>query len=289
MFIGSFVAIVTPFKDDLTINYDELERLIEWQIDSKTDGIVVCGTTGEAATLSLEEKLELIQFIIKKVDKRVLVIAGTGTNCTKTSVDLSKKAEELGVDGLLVVNPYYNKGNNKGIFTHYKMINDAVNIPIILYNVPSRTGMDMSVELIKELSNLENIIAIKEASGDLKKFKQLVKKTDLIVLSGNDDIIVKSIRLGGKGVISVLSNVKPIIVREMVYYAMTGKEEIAEKLQRRYMPLVDALFIEVNPIPVKMIMNYLDHNVGGYRLPLAPMSKSLKRKVVKILFEKYGI
>jgi len=288
MFIESFVAIVTPFSDDLSINYEELNRLIEWQIDCKTDGLVVCGTTGETPTLTDEEQLELIEFVVKKVDKRILVIARTGSNCTDKTVKHSKEVQELGVDGLLIVNPYYNKGNNRGIYSHYKKINDEVNIPIILYNVPSRTGSDMSLELIMELAKLENIVAIKEASGDLKKFKQLVKKTDLKVLSGNDDIIVKTIKLGGKGVVSVLGNIKPITVREMVYFAMTGKMELAEKLQRRYTSFVDALFIDVNPIPVKMIMNYLDHNVGGYRLPLAPMSKTLKRKVVRILIDKYG-
>ncbi|XMB86452.1 4-hydroxy-tetrahydrodipicolinate synthase [Mycoplasmatota bacterium WC44] len=287
MFIGSYVAIVTPFKKDLSVNYDQLGKLIEWQIESKTDGIVVLGTTGEAATLNETEKLEVIKYTVEKVDRRIPVVAGTGSNCTSQTVDFSKKVEELGVDGLLVVNPYYNKGNKRGLYLHYKAINDAVDIPIILYNVPSRTGYDMPVDLIVELGKLQNIIAIKEASGDLAKMKRIVKKTDLTVFTGNDDIIVKTIKLGGKGCISVLANVKPVIVREMVYLALTGKIDVAEKLQKRYKPFVDALFIEVNPIPVKMILNYLDFDVGEYRLPLAPMNRSLKRKVVRILIDKY--
>lgn len=284
IFEGSGVAIVTPFTED-KINYDELKTLLEWQIKEGTDAIVVCGTTGEATTMTLEEKKEVIKFTVDTVNKRIPVIAGTGSNCTSSSIAMSKYAQSVGVDGLLVITPYYNKTNTKGLIKHFEAINNEVNTPIILYNVPSRTGMNMSPSVLKELSKLKNVVAVKEASGDISQIAQIkaVCGDSLDIYSGNDDQIVPIMSLGGKGVISVLANIIPKEVHNMTRFYLDGKVNESLKLQLDYLNLSNSLFLETNPIPVKTALNLMGYNVGPLRLPLYDMDENLKNQMINEL------
>ena len=287
-FTGSGVAIVTPFDGDKT-NYDALGELIEWNISGGTDAIIICGTTGEASTMPDNEHLAAIEYTVKKVAGRIPVIAGTGSNETRHAVELSKKAEELGVDGLLQVTPYYNKTTQKGLIAHYGAIADAVNIPIILYNVPSRTGVNISIPVLKELAKRDNIVAIKEASGNISYTAQVAAEVpELYIYSGNDDMIVPVMSLGGKGVISVLANVMPKETHEMCQAYFDGDCKKATKMQLDLLDLVNALFIEVNPIPVKTALNLMGKNAGNLRLPLVDMADDTLAKL-KAVMTKHGL
>ncbi|WP_300277373.1 4-hydroxy-tetrahydrodipicolinate synthase [Peptacetobacter sp.] len=286
LFKGSAVALVTPFDKENKVNFNKLAELIEYHIENKTDAIVSCGTTGESTTMSDEEILSVLEFTVKQVNGRIPVIAGTGSNNTMHSVELSKKAEALGVDGLLVITPYYNKANKSGLKKHFITIAESVNIPIILYNVPGRTCMNISPSLIAELAQVPNIVAVKEASGDLgqvAKIASLVPE-DFAIYSGNDDSIVPLLSVGGHGVISVLANVCPRETHDLVEKYLNGDVSGARKIQLDLDALVAALFIEVNPIPVKTAMNLLGFEVGDLRLPLDNMDPAnleiLKKELI---------
>ena len=286
LFKGSAVALVTPFTKDNKVNFDKLAELIEYHIENKTDAIVSCGTTGEATTMSDEEILSVLEFTVKKVNGRIPVIAGTGSNNTMHSVELSQKAEALGVDGLLIITPYYNKANKSGLKKHFITIAESVNIPIILYNVPGRTCMNISPALIAELAQVPNIVAVKEASGDLGQVAEIASLVpeDFAIYSGNDDSIVPLLSLGGHGVISVLANVCPRETHDLVEKYLEGDVECSRKIQLDLDALIAALFIEVNPIPVKTAMNLLGFEVGDLRLPLDNMDPAnlevLKKELV---------
>ena len=282
-FTGSGVAIITPF-DGNTTNYDALGELIDWQIEQGTDAIIICGTTGEASTMPDAEHLAAIEYTVKRVAKRVPVIAGTGSNETAHAIELSKKAEELGADGLLQVTPYYNKTTQKGLIAHFGAIADAVNIPIILYNVPSRTGVNISIPVLKELAKCDNIVAIKEASGNISYTAQVAAEVpELYIYSGNDDMIVPVMSLGGKGVISVLANVMPKETHELCKAYLDGECTKATKMQLDLLDLVNALFIEVNPIPVKTAINLMGKNGGNLRLPLVDMADDTLAKLKAVM------
>ncbi|WP_294405730.1 4-hydroxy-tetrahydrodipicolinate synthase [uncultured Clostridium sp.] len=274
IFTGAAVAIVTPFNDQ-GINYEELKKLIDFNIENGTDAIVIAGTTGESATMSDEEHKAVIKFTVDYVNKRVPVIAGTGSNDTLYAVGLSQYAEEAGADALLIVTPYYNKTTQSGLVKHYNYIADRVNIPIILYNVPSRTGVNISPKTCAELAKHKNIAAVKEASGNLSQIAEIkaLCGDELTIYSGNDDQIVPILSLGGKGVISVLSNVAPKEVHNICQLFFDGKVEESAKLQLEYLKLINALFIEVNPIPVKTALGLMGYNVGPLRMPLFPMEE----------------
>ena len=290
IFTGAAIAIITPMNEDGSINFSVLGEMIDDQIANGTDAIVICGTTGEASTMSDEEHLECIRFAVEKTAKRVPVIAGTGSNDTSYAIKLSKEAEELGADGLLLVTPYYNKTTQKGLIAHFTAIADAVNIPIILYNIPGRTGMNMEVSTIKELANHKNIVAVKEASGNISYAAKLIAECgDVIdVYSGNDDMIVPLMSLGAKGVISVLSHVIPKQTHDMVQYCLDNNYAEATKLQIDYLDLINNLFIEVNPIPVKEAMNMMGVNVGKCRLPLVDMTEEHKA-ALRASLEKHNL
>ncbi|SHI05611.1 4-hydroxy-tetrahydrodipicolinate synthase [Clostridium grantii] len=281
LFKGSGVAIVTPFKDG-KIDFKKLEELLEWHISSGTDAIIICGTTGEASTMSLQEKKEAIKFTVDIVNKRIPVIAGTGSNNTSDSKKFSIWAESIGADGLLLITPYYNKTTQKGLVLHYKEICDAVSIPAIVYNVPSRTSMNIEPKTLLELSKIENIVAIKEASGNIAQVARMMHlcgdKIDLY--SGNDDQIVPLLSLGGSGVISVAANILPTVFHDICSLYFEGKTEESAKLQLKYISLLDALFIETNPIPVKTAMNLMGLDAGELRLPLCEMCEENKNKLV---------
>lgn len=282
-FTGSGVAIITPF-DGNTTNYDALGELIDWQIEQGTDAIIICGTTGEASTMPDAEHLAAIEYTVERVAKRVPVIAGTGSNETAHAIELSKKAEELGADGLLQVTPYYNKTTQKGLIAHFGAIADAVNIPIILYNVPSRTGVNISIPVLKELAKRDNIVAIKEASGNISYTVQVAAEVpELYIYSGNDDMIVPVMSLGGKGVISVLANVMPKETHELCKAYLDGECTKATKMQLDLLDLVNALFIEVNPIPVKTAINLMGKNGGNLRLPLVDMADDTLAKLKAVM------
>ncbi|OCA97441.1 4-hydroxy-tetrahydrodipicolinate synthase [Clostridium beijerinckii] len=279
IFTGAAVAIVTPFTED-GINFSELKKLIDFNIENGTDAIVIAGTTGESSTMTDEEHREAIRFTVEYVNKRVPVIAGTGSNDTVYAVELSKYAESVGADALLLVTPYYNKTTQTGLIKHYNYIADRVNIPIILYNVPSRTGVNITPETYAELAKHPRIVATKEASGDLSaiaKIKALCKD-ELNIYSGNDDQIVPILSLGGKGVISVFSNIMPKESHEICSLYFEGKVEESCNLQTKYLDLINTLFIEVNPIPVKTALGIMGYNVGPLRMPLFPMEgKNLEK------------
>lgn len=286
LFKGAGVALITPFNEDDTVNYDMLGTLIDRQIEGHTDAIIVCGTTGEPATMSEEEKLSVIEFTVKRVNHRIPVIAGSGGNSTRLVIDFSKKIQALGVDGLLIVTPFYNKATQQGLYEHYTKIAHEIDLPIIMYNVPSRTGCNILPEIAMRLG-LENpnIVGIKEASGNISQITKLASlcRGCLDIYSGNDDQIIPILALGGIGVISVLSNVAPRGTHDMVMEYLNGHEERARKLQLDYLELVDALFCEVNPIPVKSTMNMLGFNVGSLRLPLTEMEDEHKVAMSKLL------
>ena len=285
IFKGCGTAIVTPFKGD-EVNYEEFGKMIEDQISNGVDALVVCGTTGEASTMTKEEKLETIKFAIKVANKRVPIIAGTGGNCTKTVIEMTKEVEELGADAALVVTPYYNKTTQKGLIEHYKVVAANTSLPIILYSVPGRTGVNILPETCLELSKIENIVAIKEASGNISQVAEIAALCgdNLNIYSGNDDQIVPILSLGGIGVISVLSNVVPKDTHDMVMSFLNGDTKTARELQLKSIGLVGALFCEVNPIPVKEAMNILGYNAGVPRLPLVELSEKgkelLKREIL---------
>lgn len=281
-------AISTPF-DESGINFEEFKKLVEFQIIQGTDAIIVCGTTGESATMSTNEKEDLIKFTVDIVDKRVPVIAGTGSNNTANSIGLSKYAESVGADGLLLVTPYYNKTTQQGLIAHYSAIADAVNLPIILYNVPSRTGINILPETYAKLSKINNIVAVKEASGDISQVAKIAQLCgdNLNIYSGNDDQVIPILSLGGLGVISVLSNIYPKFVHNMVINYLNGKHNAALSAQLNSLELINTLFSEVNPIPVKEALNILGFNFGNPRLPLVEMSETAKVKL-KQAIEKFA-
>ena len=289
IFTGAAVAIITPF-DENGIDFESFGKIIDDQIDGGTDAIVVCGTTGESATMPDAEHLSAIEYCVKRVAGRVPVIAGTGSNDTKHCIELSKGAEALGVDALLLVTPYYNKTTQRGLIQHYTMVANAVKLPIILYNVPSRTGVNIQPKTLKELSKVENIVAVKEASGDISQVAKIAQLCgdDMTIYSGNDDQIVPIMSLGGKGVISVLSNVAPRQTHDIVASYMEGDVKKSLKLQLEAIEIVDALFVEVNPIPVKTAMNMLGYKAGNLRMPLYEMSEENKETLRKAMVN-YGL
>ena len=291
IFKGAGVAIVTPMKADGEVNYDVLGEMLEAQIQGDTDAIIICGTTGESATLTEEEHSAVIRYAIKKVNKRIPVIAGTGSNCTATAIKLSKEAEKDGADGLLLVTPYYNKATQNGLIAHYTAIANAVNIPIILYNVPSRTGCNLLPETIAKLvKNVKNIVGVKEASGNISQIAKvkLLCGDDVDLYSGNDDQVVPILSLGGIGVISVLSNVAPKETHDMVMDYLNGDLEKAREMQLKALPLIDALFSEVNPIPVKKAMSFMGWEAGPLRAPLSEMEDA-HAEVLKQAMKDFGI
>lgn len=289
LFEGSGVALVTPFKND-KVDYAKLSELIEFHIENNTDSIIICGTTGESSTMSDSEKKETIKFTVEKVKNRIPVIAGTGGNNTSYSIELSKYAEEVGVDGLLLVTPYYNKATQKGVVEHYKAIASSVNIPIILYNVPGRTGVNILPKTVYELSKIENIKAIKEASGNISQVAEIAKLCgdDFYIYSGNDDMIVPILSLGGKGVISVVANILPKETHEIVSEFKSGNVLESKNIQLKMLDLINSLFIEVNPIPIKTAMNVLGMNVGNLRLPLTNMEDNNRTTLINAI-EEYGV
>lgn len=290
IFTGAGIAIVTPFYDDGSVNYDRLGEMIDHQIENHTDAIIICGTTGEASTMTDDEHLECIKFAVKRTAGRVPVIAGTGSNDTKYAVELSKEAEAAGADALLLVTPYYNKTTQKGLILHFNTIADAVNIPIILYNIPGRTGMNMEVSTVKELAKHKNIVALKEASGNISYVAKLIAECgdNIDIYSGNDDMIVPVMSLGGKGVISVLSHILPKETHDMVQLCLNNDFAKATEMQIKYLDLINALFIEVNPIPVKEALNMTGWNVGPCRLPLCEMSDEHK-SALRAALAKHGL
>ena len=291
IFKGAGVAIVTPMKADGEVNYDVLGGMLEAQIQGGTDAIIICGTTGESATLTEEEHSAVIRYAIKKVNKRIPVIAGTGSNCTATAIKLSKEAEKDGADGLLLVTPYYNKATQNGLIAHYTAVANAVNIPIILYNVPSRTGCNLLPETIAKLvKNVKNIVGVKEASGNISQIAKvkLLCGDDVDLYSGNDDQVVPILSLGGIGVISVLSNVAPKETHDMVMDYLNGDLEKAREMQLKALPLINALFSEVNPIPVKKAMSFMGWEAGPLRAPLSEMEDA-HAEVLRQAMKDFGI
>lgn len=290
IFTGAGVAIITPFTADDKIDFEGLGKNIEDQIAGGTDAIIICGTTGESATMSDEEHRATIKYAVDKAAGRIPVIAGTGSNDTKYAIELSKYAESVGADGLLLVTPYYNKSTQRGLIAHFTAIADSVNIPIILYNIPSRTGVNLAVDTIAALAEHKNIVAVKEASGNISYVAKLIARCGdkIDVYSGNDDMIVPIMSLGGKGVISVLSNVDPATAHTIAQSCIDGDYEKAAKLQLDYLDLINALFIEVNPIPVKEAMNLMGKPSGACRMPLYPMEEK-NALVLKTALKKHGL
>ena len=284
IFKGCGTAIITPFTED-GVNFEEFGKMIEFQIENGADAIIVCGTTGESSTMTLEERKETIKFAVEKANKRVPIIAGTGGNCTANVIEMTKFAESIGVDAALVVTPYYNKTTQAGLIEHYKVVAGATKLPIILYSVSSRTGVNINPETCLELSKIENIVAIKEASGNLSQVAEIANLCgeELNIYSGNDDQITPILAVGGIGVISVLSNILPEHTHDIVDSFLNGNVELARDEQISVIPLVKALFSEVNPIHVKAAMNMLGYNAGKPRLPLVEMSEKGKEKLEKEL------
>lgn len=276
LFRGSGVALVTPFTEEKDVNYEELGRLIEFQIENGTDAIIICGTTGEPVTMSEEERLSVISYTIEKVRKRIPVIAGTGGNSTAQVINFSKKVEAAGADGLLIVTPYYNKATQNGLYEHYKAVADAVKLPIILYNVPSRTGVNILPDTAARLGKeVENIVALKEASGNISQVAEVIQKAEgaLEIYAGNDDQIVPILSLGGVGVISVLANIAPKDVHKMTSAYLAGDTKMSRELQLKYVELIQALFCEVNPIPVKKALSLMGFQTKDLRMPLTEMEE----------------
>ena len=291
IFTGAGVAIVTPMNQDGSVNYEKFAELIEFQIANGTDAIIVCGTTGEASTLSHEEHLAVVKYCAEVVNKRIPVIAGTGSNCTDTAIYLSKEAESYGVDGLLLVSPYYNKATQNGLYTHFKAIADAVKIPVILYNIQGRTGVNIAPTTIARLINdCENIVGVKEASGNISQVAKIaaLTKGNADIYSGNDDQIVPIMSLGGKGVISVLSNIAPKQTHDICAKYLEGDVQGSMQMQLDAIELIDALFCEVNPIPVKKALNLMGMGAGTLRLPLTEMEEANAAKLEKAMKD-YGL
>lgn len=288
IFTGAGVAIVTPMHENGDVNYEKLSEILEEQIAGGTDAVIICGTTGESSTLTHEEHLDVIRYTVEKVAKRIPVIAGTGSNCTATAIYLSQEAEKAGADALLLVTPYYNKATQNGLIAHYTAICNEVNIPAILYNVPSRTGCGLQPQTVATLvKDVENIVGIKEASGNISTVAQIMHLCDgnVDLYSGNDDQVVPLLALGGIGVISVLSNVAPAYVHDMCYKFFSGDIAGSRKMQLDALPLVDALFCEVNPIPVKAALNMMGKEVGTLRAPLTEMEDAHKEVLKKAMMD----
>lgn len=291
IFKGAGVALVTPMKENLEVDYDKLDEILEEQIAGKTDAIIICGTTGESATMTEKEHVDVIKFAIERVNHRIPVIAGTGSNCTRTAIELSVEAAEAGADGLLLVTPYYNKATQNGLIAHYTQVAEAAKIPSILYNVPSRTGCAIQPQTVAKLvKDVEYIVGVKEASGNISNVAKIMHLCDgkIDLYSGNDDQVVPLLSLGGIGVISVLSNVAPTYVHDMIYEFFDGNVEKSCRMQLDAIPLVDALFCEVNPIPVKAAMNMQGKGVGSLRGPLTEMEPQNKEVLRKAMME-FGI
>ena len=291
VFEGAGVALITPFKENGEVNYEKLEELVEEQIAGGTDAIIACGTTGEASTMSHEEHLDVIRFVCEKVKGRLPVVAGTGSNCTETAVYLSEEAEKLGADAVLQVSPYYNKATQKGLYKHFAAVAEAIRIPVILYNIPGRTGVNIAAGTIADLcKNVDNIVGVKEASGNFSAIAQLMNLTDgnIDLYSGNDDQIVPILSLGGKGVISVLSNIAPQQTHDICAAFFAGNAMESARLQLAAIPLIEALFCEVNPIPVKAAMNMMGKGAGPLRLPLTEMEPQNQARL-RAAMEAYGI
>lgn len=289
IFTGSGVAIITPFTKDGAIDFEELGRLLDFHLENETDAIIICGTTGESAAMPDKEHLSVIDYTVKRINGKIPVIAGTGSNDTAHGVNLCKAAESLGVDGLLTVTPYYNKTTQRGLVKHFTTLANSVKIPIILYNVPSRTGLNIKPDTLFELSKVENIIGIKEASGNITQVAQMAAKCpDMVIYSGNDDQIVPIMSVGGLGVISVLANIAPKNVHDMCQKFLDKDTEGAMKLQLDAMEIIDALFCEVNPIPVKKAMSLMGYNTDTLRLPLCEISPE-NEKYLRSALINYGI
>ena len=291
IFTGAGVAIITPFNEDGSVNYEEFGRIIDDQINGGSDAIIVCGTTGESSTMDHDEHIEVIKYCVEKVAGRVPVIAGSGSNCTREAINISKRAEEVGANGLLCVTPYYNKCTQEGLYQYYKAISDAVNSPIIMYNIPGRTGTTIQPETaVRIAKEVKNVVAIKEASGNISAVAKLAALADgcIDIYSGNDDQVLPILSLGGKGVISVWSHVAPKKVHDMVYAYLNGDTATATKLQLEAIDVIGALFCEVNPIPVKAAMNMLGYKAGPVRAPLTELSDAHKELLEKALKD-YGV
>lgn len=293
IFKGSGVAVVTPFNDK-GVDFEKLGELLDWHVANSTDAIIICGTTGEAPTMSDDEKKAAYKYTVDKISGRIPVIAGTGSNDTQHSIELSKYAEAVGCDGVLCVTPYYNKTTQKGLIAHYTAIADSINIPIIIYNVPGRTGLNVNAETLKTLSKHKNIAGVKEASGNISQVVEIGAFCDenFCMYSGNDDQVVPLLSVGGIGVISVVANIAPKVMHDMVISFLEGDIKTAMELQLSIKPLNDALFCEVNPIPIKTAMNLIGYGVGNLRLPLVDMTennlKRLKNDLIKYGFELRG-
>lgn len=287
IFEGSAVALVTPFTED-GVNVPALKKLLDYQLEGGTDAIVVCGTTGEPATMSEAERDLVIRESIAHVNGRVPVIVGTGSNCTAHAVELSKKAEDMGADALLVVTPYYNKCSQEGLMRHYLAVADSTKLPIIAYNVPGRTGVNMKPETLAKLAKHPNIVAMKEASGDISQVAEMARTCDVDLYSGNDDQIIPLMSLGGKGVISVLANVAPKVAHDIAALYLAGEIKKASELQLVYKPLIDALFMDVNPIPAKVALNLMGFEAGPLRLPLCEMTAE-KTAALRSILQQYGL
>lgn len=288
IFTGSGVAIITPFTEN-GVDFDKLGELIEFHIANKTDAIVTCGTTGEASTMPDEEHMSVIEYTVRKAAGRIPVIAGTGSNDTPHAIKLSQFAEKAGCDGLLIVTPYYNKTTQKGLYLHYKAIAESVSIPIILYNVPGRTKLAISVDTLEKLAKIDNIVGIKEASGDIAYLSHVAARVkDFAIYSGNDDMVIPALSVGGLGVISVAANIIPKDMHDMCQAYFDGDVKRAAQMQLRALDMIDKLFIEVNPIPIKNAMNMLGYNVGNLRMPLCDLEDKNALAVKKSL-EDYGL
>ncbi len=287
MFTGSIVAMVTPFKDGV-VDYDKLGELVDYHVENGTNAIIPCGTTGESPTLTHKEHGEVIGKVIEAANGRIPVIAGTGSNNTSEAINLTRHAKETGADGSLIITPYYNKPTQQGLYDHYKAILDEVDIPIIIYNVPSRTGVSISPETVARLFEFKNIVAIKEATGDMDQASQIINLCDITVLSGDDSLTLPIISIGGKGVVSVVANILPREVSEFVSSILNGEIENSQRRHKSLFPLCKAMFIETNPIPVKTAMKLLGRLNGEMRLPLCNMSNEHEGQLKKVL-EEYGL
>lgn len=287
---GSMVALITPFKEDESINFDKLGELLEFHIANKTDGIVLLGTTSESPTMSHDEDAQIVKFAVDTVKGRVPLIASSGSNCTRTVIEKSLQFQNLGVDALMAISPYYNKANTEGMYRHFADVADVVDIPIILYNVPGRTGCSIPVDVVGKLAKHKRIMGIKEASGDLGYGAKVARflSDDFVMYSGNDDTILPTLSLGGSGVISVWANIMPDTVHDMVMNYLEGNTQKATEMQIKYLDLINDLFIEVNPIPIKEAMNLMNMGVGGYRMPLCPMSEG-NREILRAEMERMNL
>jgi 4-hydroxy-tetrahydrodipicolinate synthase len=294
MIRGSIVALITPFHEDGSVNYDKLRELILWHIEEGTDGICILGTTAETPALTVTERDQIVEVSIKVADKRIPILVGSGSNNTLVAKEQSIKYERMGADGLLVITPYYNKTNKAGMICHFTEIANAVSIPIILYNVPGRTGCSLTYEALKELSQHKNIVGIKEASGDISFVTKVARLTgeNFALYSGNDDMIVPLMAVGGAGMISVAANIIPKEMHRLTMAYLSGNVELAKDIQLKYLEFINALFIETNPIPIKEAMNWVGMNVGKYRLPLYEMEVSAREYLIStmsVILEEEGM